>query len=1278
MADFQGTDRYVVLRYLGSGSFGEVYEVYDRERQLKCALKLPHEATAGALYYFKREFRSLIDVTHPNLVALYELVGDQDHWFFTMELVNGVHFRDYLRVDPGGETRRSSGASGRGRTPPRAVSGQSQDSCGAATGICLAADGPPLPAGGPDPSACSPPADYHSVRILLRQLAEGLTTLHQAGKLHRDIKPSNVLITPEGHLTILDFGLVVEVQRGPVDDNLATQLIGTPAYMAPEQLEGHRGTEASDWYSVGIMLFEVLTGHQPFTGTLLEMMKGKIEGAPVAPASLVPGTPADLDALCLELLRRDPGTRPKGPEVLERLRDAPAAFQPSFVMPASLALPLLVGRDGEMSLLLDALWRVQAGQPTLVHLHGGSGTGKSLLLRHFMEELPLRAPGAVILQGRCYEQESVPYKAIDPLIDDLSRHLLHVPKERVEALVPRNVHALTRLFPVLNRNEPLTRTGSPSPDPEDAKAVRRRAILALRELLGRLCEQHPLILLIDDLHWGDLDSAYLIRELLAPPDPPPLLLVLCYRTEEATSAPVLRELLAKPTGAFSMDIPLQELSPRLAQELAIALIGPGVPDVERLAQRIAKDSGGNPFFIGELAHHTQSGLTEPGEGPENTLYGFIQQRVTSLPEETQRIVETLALAGHPLTWEVLKQASGVEGAKLPPATLLKAGRLIRTRSTWDQQTLEIYHDFVRRAVVSTMGGNRRRSGHLRLAEILETCGEAEPETLARHYILAGETRKAADYLGRAGDHAAATLAFKGAADLYRKSLDMRPIDDPAIPDLFLRLGDVLSSAGLGKEAAETYQTLASVLERSDSLRLQRRAAEEYFRSGHFEQGVKTLEPVLASIGVKLAASPFWARLSAAYYALRLRMRGLRFVPRRQEEIPPEELERVDIVWTAVQGMWTGAIMRGEDLQIRHLLLALRVGEPSRVIRGFTHQIIHESMKGNRASSEIQRFQSISLGLAEKFSNPKLLAYAFLASGIAALRLGRWATSLELFQRAEKIYKEKCVGVNYELHQVYHQQMHSLFVLGRFREMKERLPALIQDAEERGDLLAEANLKTNYSMYHFLAQDDPEGAQRHVTRALEIWSTTEFHSQHWQALILQGTIHQYTGHPEIAWKNFLAKWPALRESRLLKVQLINVSCMEHRARSAIYYAKTCTLGSRERLEVMSAARSAMRAIQRERTDYGNTAYFKLKGMEAAAEGRKSDSIDWLLKAEMAYQDCRMVLHANVMRWCRGVQLGEAGFDLVKGSEDWMRDQGIVKPDLYIRVHAPGFEYGRTSA
>src|SRR4030095_4222857 len=155
--DFAGTARFSVIRGLGAGGMGGVYEVHDRIRKEVVALKTLLRANAAGLYRLKREFRSLVDVTHPNLVCLYELFVENDRCFFTMELVRGLNFVDYAR-----ESERS---------------------------------------------------DRFSDRLIpaLRQLIDGVSALHQRGKLHRDIKPSNVLVTRDGRVVILDFGLITEL-----------------------------------------------------------------------------------------------------------------------------------------------------------------------------------------------------------------------------------------------------------------------------------------------------------------------------------------------------------------------------------------------------------------------------------------------------------------------------------------------------------------------------------------------------------------------------------------------------------------------------------------------------------------------------------------------------------------------------------------------------------------------------------------------------------------------------------------------------------------------------------------------------------------------------------------------------------------------------------------------------------------------------------------------------------------------------------------------------------
>jgi serine/threonine protein kinase len=211
-----GAGRFVVRGTLGAGGAGVVYRAFDRQLQREVALKVLRQASGRDLYRFKREFRALADIVHPNLVALHELHAAGGDWYFTMELVEGVSFIDWVRP-------------ARGMTigPQRTR----QD------------------------IVASPPNDAR-LRGALVQLVDALIALHRAGKLHRDLKPSNVLVTAQGRVALLDFGLVTGMAEGD-PERLA---VGTPVYMSPEQAADQPLDEASDWYSVGCMLHEALTG----------------------------------------------------------------------------------------------------------------------------------------------------------------------------------------------------------------------------------------------------------------------------------------------------------------------------------------------------------------------------------------------------------------------------------------------------------------------------------------------------------------------------------------------------------------------------------------------------------------------------------------------------------------------------------------------------------------------------------------------------------------------------------------------------------------------------------------------------------------------------------------------------------------------------------------------------------------------------------------------------------------------------------------------------------
>src|SRR5262249_5532991 len=146
------------------------------------------------------------------------------------------------------------------------------------------------------------PAEFERLRAALGQLAEGVCALHAAGKLHRDIKPSNVLVTPEGRVVLLDFGLVTELERPPLEPEPPYEVAGTVPYMAPEQAAGDPLAAASDWYSVGVILYEALTGRRPFAGSPGQVLWKKQHSEPIPPGRWVAHLPQDLSTLCADLL----------------------------------------------------------------------------------------------------------------------------------------------------------------------------------------------------------------------------------------------------------------------------------------------------------------------------------------------------------------------------------------------------------------------------------------------------------------------------------------------------------------------------------------------------------------------------------------------------------------------------------------------------------------------------------------------------------------------------------------------------------------------------------------------------------------------------------------------------------------------------------------------------------------------------------------------------------------------------------------------------------------
>ncbi|HEY2512964.1 MAG TPA: protein kinase [Polyangiaceae bacterium] len=1229
------SNRFEILRRLGEGGMGVVYEANDRERGERVALKTLLNASAEHLARLKREFRAMQDVHHPSLVALRELVREDDRWFLTMELVQGVDFVSYVRPAP--------------FTFPVLVQPSQTAVLGSSPTIPVARAA----------SVDEAMFDEARLRDAARKLAEGLLALHQAGMVHRDVKPSNVLVTREGRVAILDFGLVASLR----DEASAIVAAGTPAYMAPEQVvSGDVGPEA-DWYAVGALLYEVLTGRVPFDGAPLQMMMRKQSETPLAPSALRPDVPADLDELCMALLRFAPAERPRGSAVLQRLGGA--ARQASGSISRTLS-PQFVGRARELELLSTCLRESRSGGAAVL-IDGESGVGKSQLVRRFAERLSLEDPSAVVLTGRCYERETIPYKAFDGAIDALGRLLAHMTEAEARGLLPTRPAPLVQVFPVLRRVPAIADSLRTLPRTLDPIELRTRAFGALRELLTRLGDRRPVVLVIDDAQWADRDSLGLLAEITRLPDAPQVLLVATVRRSAEGDTKVSHEAgaLANLVNAISLRsrcISLGPLSPEESHELAKQLVersgAPQGVDVEA----IAAEAGGHPLFLDVLARHAAGGA--PGA---KKLGDALRAELATLDGDANSIVETVAIACAPLTHQVVERATALPRDLFVRAVQrLRIGRLIVSTGVRGADRIEPYHDRVRAAVFARIGSDRRAEVHRNVARALASDPNADPEWLAVHWREAGDHEQAAHYSALAGDRAVQTLAFDRAASFFEQALAPGAPATLERRKLLVKLGGALANAGRGAAAARTFVSAAEGAPAAEALDLRRHAADQLLSSGQFDEGLDMLRAVLASIGMALPKSPRRALVFLFFARLWLRLRGLRFTPRDATEVAATDLTRIDTCWTVAYGLAMIDNIRGAAFQARLLSLALATGEKQRIARALALEIGYVSRYGLKTEGRVAKLVERTTRLAAETSQPEIVGMTYLATALAQHMHGRFRRGLDAADQADAIFRD-CNGVARERANAWMLALYELHFLGLLRELARRHVVYLRDAEDRGDVYAQVHLRVGHPTIRWLAADDPEQAREDVSEAMDMWSKQNFQSEHYYELIALSNVDLYAGEPARAHERMVRRWPDLRGSLLLLVQAVRIVGKYTRGRAAVALGEQ----SGERSLFGEAARDA-RSILGERTAWGAGLGALVRAGVEASRGEDARSVSSLRRAIASLEASEMALHAAAARRSLGIVVGgDEGRSLVRAADEWMASEGIKNPGRMTGMLAPGF-------
>jgi tetratricopeptide (TPR) repeat protein len=792
---------YEILELLGIGGAAEVYRAHDVVGGREVALKLLSDRADPAMVLrFAREAKALARLDHPHIVKTFDAGVANGQRYLAMELVRGGSLKERLQRGP---------------------------------------------------------LEWHQAVRLAAQVAQALAHAHAAGVIHRDLKPGNIMLDDEGTARLMDFGLA-HVSDASAMTRTGT-VMGTVYYLSPEQAVGKRVDARSDLYSLGAVLYEMVTGLPPFTGPSAVSIIYKILNEP-APRlrDVSPSLPPLLDGLVDRLLQKDASRRfgdaaetllaletverydPRVDSISQPI-DAEALVQ----APRERGMPL-VGREEELDALHDGLDRAVSGLGRTVLISGEAGTGKTRLaneLRRLGADV-----GALFLAGDClYGDAPNPYAVLVDMLRTLRECWPALDQEGSEAPEDEVSAALREVERVLRIDSAGTST-------DDANWLQQVSLLdgqnqafeLITQLFTLASRRRPLVLVMDDLQWASQTTLQLFHYLARALRGTRTLLVGIYRPEELLP------------GASGDRHPLRETLQRMGREklyVQIELKPMGSDDVGLLAanalhvasvdpdfvELLHRESDGNPFFLLEtIALLQEQGALERVDDHwelhagvaeidiPSSVYDVVMRRVEQATPEDRDLLDWAAVIGQRLNVDVLTAVVG--GTRLGVMKRLFALEQRYGLLDADPSGFQFSHAKVREVLYEALPEALRRECHLTVGEALEAQCEGRPGAavydLARHFVAAGDRPRGFRYAVIAADKAEKALAAAEAAGYLSAAVAfLAPGDDlggGGSPEMELqhRHGRLLAMLGRLEEAETAFKAALDISQAQSDQRMQ--------------------------------------------------------------------------------------------------------------------------------------------------------------------------------------------------------------------------------------------------------------------------------------------------------------------------------------------------------------------------------------------------------------------------------------------------------------------------
>lgn len=759
---------YIFLREVGSGGMARVLLAKDPGGSLVALKVLRKSRFKSGLHRFRREFRALSRINHPNVIHV-EAYGDLfGHPYIAMEYVDGPDLHALIR---------------------QFRSWDIEDR-------------------------------WRRVEEILLDLCRALSAVHRRGLVHRDLKPSNVLITNDGVCKLTDFGIVKDLDPSQ-DPMMSTTLVGTWAYASPEQITGAPIDHRSDLYSLGVILFAMLTGKRPFQASDMAGYLALHRDRPApTPREVDRRVPEHLDEICRRLLQKSPRDRYQAAqEILYRLEAEERAGRAPSDTGWS---PPLVGRQLEVEAITDAISGLTARRGGVLVLEGDDGAGKSRLLEVAID----RARSLGIPQHRVdFMKSETAFGALVGLAQHLARDLAdRAPAELTQAL-------------------PAFQDASA---PAVNAAVNSRYALydGMREGLRVLLEDQPQILIVDDLHQAPARFVefltYATRSLISS-DAQPLLVLASLRPKGDPAADAFAE--GDELGLEPRRIAVGALSRSDLVRIVTDLVRDDLP-ARLLAQRLHRETEGNAFFVVEFLRAllargtmrrqldgTRTLILEPDEIATGHLEipvgvrQMMKSRLDVISAVDRTCLEVLAVGGREVDLDVLLDVvDRDEESVLDSLDRLLSAGIVRERRAGDLVFYAVSHRKFADVVYRDLHPDRRAMLHSRMAAALEVHYSQNPaalEVVGEHYRRAGMAGRAYRYLVAAARRLqdrslvqeAWTLTEKAAAIEESASADLDERDFRSFRrDMLYVRAQVLSNRAEWSEAEASYRAVLRLAE----------------------------------------------------------------------------------------------------------------------------------------------------------------------------------------------------------------------------------------------------------------------------------------------------------------------------------------------------------------------------------------------------------------------------------------------------------------------------------